>query len=427
MGCRAPSSSLPYNTNKTNTLSPTVRRGFGKKHKNCQKLPARKTFVARARLVKGPRWYIDYTRFDSEMGVETRHRQDFDLNDIEDLAVREQVAARLVANIDLFAKPVLPKKPTFAEKTDTHTVRQAVGWVTALKMALPRKNSRKTYSAISKKLLAWCKRLGYENIPILEFGKKHSRAFWDAQVSSGQYRGRSLNNHLMALRTLWNEMQAREMVTENPWTKIKPERVGEKSRRPFTDEERRIVAAHIEATDYWMFRGVLLQFFCYIRPVEMLRMRFKNFDLGRGVVTVESADAKSWRRRVVTIPQSILHYFRDGVFDKQPGNYFLFGRKEVGPHTWLLQPATVAVSECRMDKRHRRVLERLKADGRLTGDITGLSWYSWKDTGISLHTRKTSPVATKDQAGHADLSITSVYYHVEEMNAEYRAIENDLF
>lgn len=53
--------------------------------------------------------------------------------------------------------------------------------------------------------------------------------------------------------------------------------------------------------------------------------------------------------------------------------------------------------------------------------------FDWKDTGISLHTRKTSPVATKDQAGHTDLSITSVYYHIEEMNVEYRALENDLF
>ena len=427
VGCRAPSSSHHHNPNKTSTLRPTVRRGFGKKHQNCQKLPAGKTFIARARLVKGTRWYIDYTRFDAETGAETRHRQDFDLNDIKDLAVRAQVAARLVANIDLFAKPVIPKNRQHFEKPESHTVRQAVEWVVALKMALPRKNSRKTYKAMGGKLLTWCTRLHYADMPAPEFGKKQSRAFWDGLVSSGDYKGRSLNNYLVCLRTLWNEMMARDMVTENPWTRIKPERVGEKSRRPFTQEERRIVAAHIEVTDYWMFRGVLLQFFCYIRPVEMLRMRFKNFDLGRGVVTVESADAKTWRRRTVTIPQSVLYYFRDGVFDKQPGNYFLFGRKQIGPHTWLLQPSTTPVSECRMNKRHRRVLERLKADGRLTGDISGLSWYSWKDTGISLHTRKTSPVATKDQAGHADLSITSVYYHAEEMNMEYRALENDLF
>lgn len=385
---------------------------------------AKKTFVRAARLVKGSRWYIDFQRVDPETGDTTRHRQDFDLNDIEDLAERERVGERLVRYIEAFAP--IPKFRNTAEKSDSVAVKEAVETVLALKMRLPRKNSRKTYSAISKKLLAWCERLHYANVPAPEFGKKHCRAFWDSLVSCGAYKGRSLNNYLACLRTIWNELIERELATENPWAKIKPERVGEKSRRPFTEEERRVVAAHIEATDYWMFRGVLLQFFCYVRPVEMLRLRFKNFDLGRGVVTVESADAKTWRRRVVTLPKSIMPYFTDGIFNRQPANYFLFGRKQVGAHTWILQPATTAVSECRMYKRHRRVLERLKADGRLTGDISGLTWYSWKDTGISLHTRKTSPVATKDQAGHADLSITSLYYHGEEINPEYRMLENDL-
>jgi len=69
---------------------------------------------------------------------------------------------------------------------------------------------------------------------------------------------------------------------------------------------------------------------------------------------------------------------------------------------------------------------RLKKRGQLK-DITGLHWYSWKDTGISLHTRNTSPVATKDQAGHTDLSTTSLYYTPAEVNAEYRDLKNDLF
>lgn len=384
---------------------------------------AKKNIVTRARLVKGARWHIDFTRIDTQTGAETRHRQDFDLNDIEDLQIRHEVGQRLVRYIEVFA----PEKKTAppAARTEEITVRKAVEHVAAIKATLPRKNSRKTYAAISKKLLAWCERLHYAGAPVSEFGKRQCRAFWDSLVSSGEYRGRSLNNYLVCLRTLWNEMAERDMVQENPWTKIKPERVGEKMRRPFTDQERRVVAAEIERTDYWMFRGVLLQFFCYIRPAELLRLRFKNFDLGAGMVTVESSEAKTWKKRVVTIPGSILHYFRDGVFDRQPANYFLFGRKQIGPHQYLLEPAPVQMSECRMYIRHRRVLDRLKVAGQLH-DIRGLHWYSWKDTGISMHTRKTSPVATKDQAGHADLSVTSVYYHAETVNAEYKVLENDL-
>jgi len=62
----------------------------------------------------------------------------------------------------------------------------------------------------------------------------------------------------------------------------------------------------------------------------------------------------------------------------------------------------------------------------LKNDIEGLTWYSWKDTGISMHARKTGPMATKDQAGHRNLAMTSIYYHAAETNPEYMILDNDL-
>lgn len=386
---------------------------------------AKKTFVRAARLVKGSRWYIDFQRFDAETGENTRHRQDFDLNDIEDLEVRERVGERLARYIDIFAKKEMPKKPTMLEISASKTVQEAVTFAVSLKERLPRQNSIRKYRTVSKAFLAWCQKAHYAALPIGEFGKKHARAYWDALSMGSKYRGRTLNNYLASLRALWSEMVEREMVGENPWTKIKPVRNEEKLRRPFTDAERRVVAAHIEATDYWLFRGVLLQFFCYIRPVELVRLKFKDFDLGRGLVTVKEGNAKQWRRQVKTIPASVLHYFRDGVFDKFPANYHVFGRVGEGARA-KMQPAPQPIDEGRPYKRHARILARLRADGRLTGDISGLTWYSWKDTGISMHTRQTSPVATKDQAGHTNLAVTSVYYHTPEENREYRELENDL-
>lgn len=388
-------------------------------------MPRKKTYLTRARLVKGRRWTIDFTCFDAETGAETRSRQDFDLNDIEDLRVREEVAARIVRNIEVFAVPKAQKAPA-VPIADATTVKDAVELALSLKRRLPRRNSIKKYETIARALLEWCRKMHYMALPVAEFGRKQARAYWDCLTTSRKYRGRTLNNYLTTLRAMWAEMTERDMVPENPWTRIKPVRNEEKLRRPFTDEERRIVAQHIEATDYWLFRGVLLQFFCYVRPVELCRLRFRDFDLGRGLVTVREDAAKGWRKVVKTIPASVLHYFRDGRFDKVPGNYYLFGRVGEGARA-KMEPSPRQIDENRPYKRHQRILQRLKAAGQLTGDIAGLTWYSWKDTGISMHTRKTSPVATKDQAGHTDLSITSIYYHSEEMNEEYRDLANDLF
>lgn len=79
-----------------------------------------------------------------------------------------------------------------------------------------------------------------------------------------------------------------------------------------------------------------------------------------------------------------------------------------------------------MYRRHRNILERLRDDGNL-GALDGLSWYSWKDTGISLHSRRTSLLATKDQAGHSSTDMTLIYYQSEQVNAEYAELKNDLF
>ena len=381
-----------------------------------------KKIYARARLVKSTRWYIDFTSFDPSTGKETRQRKDFDLNDIEDLIIREAVAVRIVQNIETFAVEKPPK--SVAGRSDGPTLKESIELAVSIKQRLPRRSSRRKYVTVSKPLLAWAKRLHYETMPVADFSRKHARAYWDALTIGKEWRGKTLNNYLDTLRTMWNVLDDREMVTDNPWERIKPAREEEKLRRVFTDEERRVVANFAMETDYWLFRGILLQFYCYIRPVELTRLKFKDFDFSSGTVTVREADAKQYRRVVKTIPRSILPYFIDGRFEKYPTNYFMFGRVEANG-VERMEPSSVPVDEMRPYKRHLKMLERLKASGKLK-ETNGLTWYSWKDTGISIHARKTGPVATKDQAGHRSLALTSVYYHAAETNPEYLTLENDL-
>lgn len=389
-----------------------------------------KKIFARASLSKGTRWVIDYTVFDSDTGEESRHRRDFRLNEIDDLTVREAVAARIIANIEIFAaKPVSRRKKVDDPASPARaiiTVETAVRAAVALKLKSPRVNTHKSYKSIPLKFLYWASKEGLSSQPVSDFGRRHARAFMAWLQSSRKYRGCTLNNYVTHLKALWTEMIADEIILENVWKHIKPYREETKLRRIFSEQERQAVAKEIERTDYWLFRGLLLQFFCYVRPVELTRLHFRDFDFAQGTVTVQEQDEKKWKKVVKTIPKDVMHYFTDGRFNRYPDGLFVFGRKTVGPRQTRMEPSTIAIDEDRMYKRHLKVLNRLKKRGQLK-DITGLHWYSWKDTGISLHTRNTSPVATKDQAGHTDLSTTSLYYTPAEVNAEYRDLKNDLF
>lgn len=376
--------------------------------------------VSRAHLVTGARWYVDYSTVNLQTGEETRRRQDFDLNKIPDLTVRKEVGERLVKYLTVFLDVRAHVQPicTTKQADDAPTVRQAVQKAIEVKTSGPRKNTHKTYRSIGGIFLSWIEERQYAGTPLPEFGRKQCRAFFDYLQTRKAYRGCTLNNYLTALRILWGEMISREMCRENPWKMIKSVRVEEKRRRPFTPDERRIVAAEIEKTDYWLFRGLLLQFFCYVRPVELCRLRFRNFMLSKGLLKVESYQSKTWIARWITLPASILPYFLDGVFDQQPANFYVFGRGIV--------PGIAPTNEHRMYRRHRNILEQLREDGRL-GALDGLTWYSWKDTGISMHSRKTSLLATKDQAGHTSTDMTLIYYQAEQVNAEYLKLPNDLF
>jgi hypothetical protein len=90
-----------------------------------------------------------------------------------------------------------------------------------------------------------------------------------------------------------------------------------------------------------------------------------------------------------------------------------------------MAPAKVPARVDRPYKKHLGYLKKMQRLG-LLGDIDGLCWYSWKDTGITKHLSATTPLATRDQAGHSDMEMTLVYYEAAKVNEEYRLLPNDL-
>ena len=385
---------------------------------------AKKIFVPRAHVVKGGKWLIDYLAIDPETGKQSRHRNEFGLNEVPE-PIREAVAGCLIKCMEKVLRAVA--RPVISAPAEPEMfLLDAIELALKLKTGGPRENTHKNYRSVCGYLVDWLKARSYTRMSAPEFGKRQARAFFDWYITRKPLRGVTINNRLTHLRALWSELVDRDICRENPWKFIRPVREEEKKRRPFNQEERVIAARAIEKADYWLFRGVLLQYYCYIRPEELRRLKFRAFDLARGLVKVESFEAKKWKTRWATIPRSVIPYFLDGRFDQVPANYFIFGVKGDRRSGYQLEPSTRAASKSVAYRRHQKILKTLKAAG-LLGPIDGLTWYSWKDTGITEHARKTSPLATRDQAGHEDFDMTLTYYQREQINGEYAALPMDLF
>lgn len=380
----------------------------------------------KATVSKKNRWRIDLKINFGE--IEERQRKEFGLNEIEDIHVRTLVADRIcdfLENFD-FTK-MIPTTTSIAAGVEVvPTIAEKLAEILQSKLSYDRANTRKTYQTAINKLLAWCEKNKLSKLPWNKFGPAEAKKYI-AHLRSTGVAARTMNNNLTLIRTVFTEMAEGDQTVINPFSLQKRERIMGKNRRIFTDQERRIVADYIEKHDYWLFRGILLQYFCYVRPVELSRLKFKAFDLAKGIVVIRAYESKVWKERVVTIPDSIMPYFRDGIFDKQPGGYYLFGKvgNGSGRNADKMAPSTTAARVDRPYKKHRFYLEKLAQSGSLK-NIEGLTWYSWKDTGITRHVEHTTPMATRDQAGHSKFDMTLVYYKQREVNKEYHALLDDL-
>lgn len=383
-------------------------------------------------LSKGKCWVIDCKVVCGD--TETRVRKKFNLNEIEDLTLREKVGSAICDFLKGFdytdylpsnsledAKPVVTLRMKFEERDRDYD----------------RKNTTKTYKTAIDKFVTWATEKDYYDKNYLDFTEKQGREyisflkktkFVGAKGVLKPYAPRTVNNNLTLIRTVFSEILKRDKFISNPFSEEKKLRVVGKNRRPFTDQERVAVAKFISEKDYWLFRGLLLQYFCYIRPKEISSLKFKDFDLAKGLVKISVFEAKSWVERYATIPESIMHYFRDGIFDRQPANFYMFGKVGDGSRRaeHKMAPAKIAARDDRPYKKHKAYLNKLKKL-KILRDIDGLCWYSWKDTGISNHIHDASPLSTKDQAGHSEMEMTLIYYKKNEVNEEYRKLKNDLF
>lgn len=384
----------------------------------------KKTFVRGCRLNKKGRWYLDFNIYHGESGEEIRKRMDFDLNEIEDLKVREQVAERLIKFLQTLDFEKILWTPT---QRQGPTVREAIEQALARKSQSDRRNTNDTYSSTTGIFLRWATRHGHASKPFSAFQKNEAREFMDS-LRKKKLAARTLNNYRNVLKTMWTEAADGDATAVNPWKAVKPLPEPEKTRRIFTEHERAVVASYIEETDYWLFRGVLLQYYCFIRPCELSRIRFKDFDMERGLVHIKWYEAKSKKEGWATIPQSVRHYFTDGIFNRQAPNHYLFGRVGDGRRSKddRMAPSPTPARDDRAYKKHCKVLNHLLKTGQLK-DIENLVWYSWKDTGISTHVHETSPIGTRDQARHTDFNTTLIYYHTQEVNAEYAALRHNLY
>jgi len=231
---------------------------------------------------------------------------------------------------------------------------------------------------------------------------------------------RTYNNYIERMKAILNELVEREYLEVNPFAKMKKKKITGKRRRAFSEEERQIVGEHIQKKDKWLWLGIQLQYHCFIRPIEQRRMEIHMIDLKEGVIRLPARVTKNKESAIITIPNSILSFLRNFGFEKFNQRWLLFGSGGKPNPTKCCGHNTY-------NERHKKIIEKFFNNGMLA-DIEGLSYYSWKDTGvIELFKKKVNILEIMRQLRHKDLSTTQKYCNsLYVLNYEIKNLDNSI-
>lgn len=233
---------------------------------------------------------------------------------------------------------------------------------------------------------------------VFQFKKKFCIRFLDYVYLERNNGAQTYNNYLNFLRVLAGWLLERGFINEKVTDGISPisKRLITKERTCIPIDKVAEIGEWTKTNDPHFHFACQILYYCFIRPVEMTRLRVCDFNLKESTITIHADASKNKRTQTVTVPKKVLLFgIGLGVFSAPMGDY-VFSVK--------LRPGKEQIDPKIFRDHWAKVSRKLKLKKEW-------KFYSLKDTGITEMLRKdtTAPVNVKDQARHSSLAITEIY------------------
>lgn len=328
-------------------------------------------------------WHVVYYIWSEKKGKLVRRRPT--LNQPTATA-RRKAAKQIIADInsllkkgaiidplDPTSKPVTEKKelePSLLEITDKSKLTDAIDYFLRKKKKVLAKGTYSTYSTDLKRLKTYLNDNEFEKIKLKDFQQKHAYHFMDTIKGEGDedISNRSINNNKDTCSNLFRFFVDREIITKNPFAKIKDLPSQAKRHTAFTPkQELDFINECIRQKEWQLLLFILTVRYMALRPREEARL-LKIRDIKDTTIRVLSETAKGNITEHVQIPvefQKILDTYKIRSYNE---NYYVFSVDG--------QPGSVELSRKYFYKKHFLILEKLKMLG------LNLTSYGWKHTGV---------------------------------------------
>lgn len=340
---------------------------------------------------KGKSFYVDFFAYDPARDV--MRRKKFMLNNIRNKRERQKEANALIT---VLADKLRSGWNPFAE-TDSYRGYTLIE--DALDMYLDhiaKMGRRKTVHSYTSRVNVFREFLKIAQPVKYVYQIDHRLAvdFLDYLYIDRDVQPRTYNNYRGWLGSLGEWLVERRYMDANPVAGIPKKKENEKKRKALSHDMLKRLYAFLEETDRHFLLAVMMEYYMFIRPSELVGLRLSYFRIKEQKVLVPGAISKNCRDGYVGVPEEVLRLMVDlGVFSN-PGDFFLFskdmrpGERQMGPDIF--------------NKRWTQCRKRLQ-----WGDE--YQFYSLKDSGIRDLANEKGIVIARDQARHSDISTTNRY------------------
>lgn len=274
------------------------------------------------------------------------------------------------------------------------TISESVEFILILKEKSTKKRTYQTYKSILKLFRNWLKELKYINMPIDYFNKNHAQEFFDYLLTK-DIKGRTYNNTLSAMRTIFNELLSREYIIRNPFALVKTIQQIEPNINSYSIKELKAMQEHISKTNSGLWLFCEFVFYCGIRPAELVLVKISDIDLNKGQIVIQASNSKNNKSQIVEFPEPLFKSLLGKNLQSYPEDYYLFSKEgKIG---------SIKVSPVRYSEMFRKEANYLKLP-------ISKKLYDLKHTGAGMVIENGANINdVRLHLRHSDLQITHQY------------------
>lgn len=291
----------------------------------------------------------------------------------------------------------------------------------AIKETFVRRKSFLEYRSFIDRLEFYLQEVGKEQLTLEEFTQREAVLYLDHVLLHRKINALTYNNYKRVFRALFYVLIEREYIKVNPFANIKNLKETQKKRKTFAEHEKTIITQYLKEYDKPLLLAVCLCYYCAIRPAELRRLKTGNINTRLGLIFMDGSQTKNKEVATITIPALLLPLIESYNLESFPEGWYVFGKKTLLPDADVSGRDTIS-------KRHKKAIKELHEYGYLK-DITGKTFYSWKDTAAKdLIEEGLNILELKQHFRHKEIKTTQRYLQMYNgVNPSIRDMKSKIF